>query len=146
MLSRRLIFAPFLRSHRVEQNVGIIAVSVPAIRPLISRIFQVRGFGSHEMSTRYGRAPDFGMELGNMTGKSKGAVSHRATTTVTASRKDHFDDNGSESSLVKGVSSDRILKRVSVELHVGDRASEEPASSSNTVTERETQGGTWFKV
>ncbi len=127
---------------RLEQNVGIIAVSVPAIRPLFSRVFKIGVFGSLKTPPKYGPSSEFGMELGNMNGRSKGGVSQRATTIVSAARQTHYDDNGSESSLVKEVSNDKIIKRVSVELHV---RSTDPADPETGLGQEEKVRGSWLR-
>ena len=129
----------------IEQNVSIIAVSVPAIRPLFSRVFKTGFFGSHKPQQKYAPSSEFGHELGNMTGRSKGGLTNRATTTISVARKAGFDDNSSESSLVRGGAPDQIMKRMSVELHVRKSTpANDPAESKND--EQQERHGTWLKL
>ncbi|KAK3326631.1 hypothetical protein B0H66DRAFT_166523 [Apodospora peruviana] len=117
----------------IEQNVSIIAVSVPGIRPLFSRYFSVGG------SSGGGQTPQlyFSCDLSNMNGRKKGPSFPTATSMVSAagghhankhhqppSTSKHIEDdytNGSESSLVRGSpgpgNMNGITKTVSVSLH-----------------------------
>jgi len=121
----------FVRS--IEQNVGIIVVSVPAIRPLFSRVFRIRTAASKS----YRLDHELGYDLGNMTGRSKGPNFQPTAATVTARNKEEkLDDNGSESSLVGAARTHgdgRIVKTVSVSLHshVDDRSDPELGGTRN---------------
>lgn len=95
---------------RIEQNLGIIAVNVAAIRPLFSRFFKLG------TSPATPNIYNHSNELGNMVGQKRGTVYPNAVSTVSA-RKPPPDDNGSESDLVPGHRDDGITKTMSVSLH-----------------------------
>ncbi|KAM7212514.1 hypothetical protein V8F06_012095 [Rhypophila decipiens] len=115
----------------IEQNIGILAVSIPACRPLFSRYFKIGGSSGENPkeydlegpSGRRGAAQGAGYDLGNMSGKKKSQISVPNSVHVSSSRKmADMDENGSESSLVaKGSVGDSldgvgITKTVSVSM------------------------------
>ncbi|KAM7203289.1 hypothetical protein V8F33_002280 [Rhypophila sp. PSN 637] len=115
----------------IEQNIGILAVSIPACRPLFSRYFKIGGSSGESPkdydlegpSGRRAAAHGAGYDLGNMSGKKKSQISVPNSVHVSSSRKmADLDENGSESSLVaKGSVGDSldgvgITKTVSVSM------------------------------
>lgn len=95
----------------MEQNVGILAVSIPPCRPLFRHFFKI---GSS--NDRYQRHR--GYDMGNLAlaGRPKGHVYPNAVSPASAC-KPPAGDQGSESSLVQEHLDGAIIKTVSVSLH-----------------------------
>jgi len=99
--------------NRVEQNVGIITVSIPAIRPLFSRIFKI-GSSADNLNPY-----KVGYDLGNMAGRHKGPAYPTIVSNVSARNKPAAAGDTSEFSLVGQrveEDGDGIKKTVSVSL------------------------------
>lgn len=103
--------------NRIEQNVGILTVSIPPCRPLFRHFFKMGS--SNDRYQRY-RGYDMGNLAGGGTpGRAKSQVYHNAVSSASAARKTRPQDidQGSESSLVQGKLDGGITKTVSVSLH-----------------------------
>ncbi|KAK4443032.1 hypothetical protein QBC34DRAFT_214792 [Podospora aff. communis PSN243] len=97
----------------VEQNVGIIAVSIPCIRPLFSRIFRIGSTPSDPNGNKPYRS-DYHLGPMNVSGRQKAPFT--AGTAISMAGKEM--GTGSESSLVRAGNegNEGIMRTVSVSL------------------------------
>jgi|SRR3569833_46311 len=86
----------------VEQNVSIIVVCVPAIRPLFARFFGISSYqGSDKPVNIYDI--EFNYDLNNITDPTK-APSEPTTVTTASDRKSQEDRNKAQPGLLRGLS------------------------------------------
>jgi len=97
----------------VEQNVGIIIVNVPPIRPLFSRAFAVTRKDNNSLP-RYNNR---GYRMGTLTRISGSNRFSSRVLTIAARGPGHPDPSGSESSLVARNFDGGITKTVGVSVH-----------------------------